>query len=121
MGGGLIELTATSYEDAFFINNPQITFFKTVYKRYSNFSIENIKNEFVTTMNISHSANASSECNISRSGDLLKSVFICIELPTIQHGNTIRKKFGISIDKNSVHGSDSIENAKIEINFFFKD
>ena len=34
---------------------------------------------------------------------------------------TIRKKYGISIDKNSVHGSDSIENAKIEINFFFKD
>ena len=33
---------------------------------------------------------------------------------------TIRKKFGISIDKNSVHGSDSVENAKIEINFFFK-
>ena len=34
---------------------------------------------------------------------------------------TIRKKYGISIDKNSVHGSDSVENAKIEINFFFKD
>ena len=34
---------------------------------------------------------------------------------------TIRKKYGISIDKNSVHGSDSIENAKIEIDFFFKD
>ncbi len=34
---------------------------------------------------------------------------------------TIRKKFGISIDKNSVHGSDSYENAKIEIDFFFKD
>ena len=34
---------------------------------------------------------------------------------------TIRKKYGISIDKNSVHGSDSIENANIEINFFFKD
>ena len=33
---------------------------------------------------------------------------------------TLRKKYGISIDKNSVHGSDSIENAKIEINFFFK-
>ena len=33
---------------------------------------------------------------------------------------TIRKKFGISIDKNSVHGSDSAENAKIEIDFFFK-
>ena len=34
---------------------------------------------------------------------------------------TIRKKYGISIDKNYVHGSDSPENAKIEINFFFKD
>ena len=33
---------------------------------------------------------------------------------------TIRKKYGISIDKNSVHGSDSVENAKIEIEFFFK-
>jgi nucleoside-diphosphate kinase len=35
--------------------------------------------------------------------------------------NTIRRLYGISIDKNSVHGSDSIENAKTEINFFFKD
>ena len=34
---------------------------------------------------------------------------------------TIRKKYGISIDKNSVHGSDSPENAKIEIDFFFRD
>ena len=34
--------------------------------------------------------------------------------------NTIRKLYGISIDKNSVHGSDSVENAKIEIDFFFK-
>ena len=34
---------------------------------------------------------------------------------------TIRKKYGISIDKNSVHGSDSVENANIEIEFFFKD
>ena len=34
---------------------------------------------------------------------------------------TIRKKYGISIDKNSVHGSDSVENAKIEINFFFNE
>ena len=35
--------------------------------------------------------------------------------------NTIRKLYGISIDKNSVHGSDSVENAKKEIEFFFKD
>ena len=41
--------------------------------------------------------------------------------PTEAQDGTIRKKYGISIDKNSVHGSDSVENAKIELNFFFKE
>ena len=41
--------------------------------------------------------------------------------PNEAEEGTIRKKYGISIDKNSVHGSDSIENAKNEIEFFFKD
>jgi len=40
--------------------------------------------------------------------------------PKEAEDNTIRKLYGISIDKNSVHGSDSVENAKKEINFFFK-
>ena len=41
--------------------------------------------------------------------------------PKDAEDGTIRKKYGISIDKNSVHGSDSIDNAKIEIDFFFND
>ena len=41
--------------------------------------------------------------------------------PKEADNGTIRKKYGISIDKNSVHGSDSVENANIEIEFFFKD
>jgi nucleoside-diphosphate kinase len=41
--------------------------------------------------------------------------------PNDANDGTIRKKYGISIDKNSVHGSDSVDNAKIEIDFFFKD
>ena len=40
--------------------------------------------------------------------------------PKNAENNTIRKLYGLSIDKNSVHGSDSLENAKKEINFFFK-
>ena len=40
--------------------------------------------------------------------------------PKKAEDGTLRKKFGISIDKNSVHGSDSLENARNEINFFFK-
>ena len=41
--------------------------------------------------------------------------------PKNAEDGTIRKQFGLSIDKNSVHGSDSVENAKKEISFFFKD
>ena len=41
--------------------------------------------------------------------------------PKEAEDGTLRKKYGISIDKNSVHGSDSVENAKLEIDFFFKD
>ena len=41
--------------------------------------------------------------------------------PKDAEDRTLRKKYGISIDKNSVHGSDSVENAKIELDFFFKD
>ena len=41
--------------------------------------------------------------------------------PKEAENNTIRKLYGISIDKNSVHGSDSVDNAKKEIEFFFKD
>ena len=41
--------------------------------------------------------------------------------PAKAEEGTLRKKFGLSIDKNSVHGSDSLENARIEIDFFFKD
>ena len=40
--------------------------------------------------------------------------------PTKAEDGTLRKMYGLSIDKNSVHGSDSVKNAKIEINFFFK-
>ena len=39
--------------------------------------------------------------------------------PVDAEEGTLRKKYGISIDKNSVHGSDSLENAKIELDFFF--
>ena len=52
---------------------------------------------------------------VSRNRELMGSTD-----PMKAEKGTIRKKYGISIEKNSVHGSDNVENAKIEINFFFK-
>ena len=51
----------------------------------------------------------------------MRTLYANLTNPTEAEEGTIRKKYGISIDKNSVHGSDSVENAKIEIDFFFKD
>ena len=48
----------------------------------------------------------------------MKKICLLVSSPFTKSGY---KKYGISIDKNSVHGSDSVENAKIEIDFFFKD
>ena len=66
------------------------------------------------------------EMFINKGFKIVKDKKIQIELmgatkPEDAAEGTIRKKYGISIDKNSVHGSDSVENAKIEIDFFFKD
>tara|TARA_Y100000992_G_scaffold302669_2_gene278177 strand:+ start:624 stop:1034 length:411 start_codon:yes stop_codon:yes gene_type:complete len=52
---------------------------------------------------------------------LANRTFMGATNPKDAEEGTIRKKYGISIDKNSVHGSDSTDNAKIEIDFFFKD
>ena len=51
---------------------------------------------------------------------LANRTFMGATNPKDAEEGTIRKKYGISIDKNSVHGSDSVDNAKIEIDFFFK-
>ncbi len=71
-------------------------------------------------------------CNYLSSGPIVVMILECENAvkrnrelmgatdPRNAEEGTLRKKYGISIDKNSVHGSDSVENAKIEINFFFK-
>jgi nucleoside-diphosphate kinase len=71
-------------------------------------------------------------CNYLSSGPIVVMILECENAvkrnrelmgatdPKNAEEGTLRKKYGISIDKNSVHGSDSVENAKIEINFFFK-
>ena len=71
-------------------------------------------------------------CNYLSSGPIVVMILECEDAikknrqlmgatdPTKAEEGTLRKLYGLSIDKNSVHGSDSVENAKIEINFFFK-
>jgi len=72
MGGGLVQLVAFGAENIYLTGSPQITFFKQVYRRHTNFSTESIQQ--VTSGNAGPGTNIS--ITISRNGDLLKNVYI---------------------------------------------
>jgi len=71
MGGGLMQLVAYGAQDIYLTGQPQITFFKSVYRRHTNFAIESIQQ----TINGSVAAGARVTVTISRNGDLLKSLW----------------------------------------------
>lgn len=79
MAGGLIQLVTYGSEDLFLIGDPQITFFKVVYRRHTNFAIEPIPQAFKTPPNFGKMTS----CYISRAGDLIGNMFLVITLPQV--------------------------------------
>ena len=80
MGGGLMQLVAYGAQDIYLTGNPQITFFKVVYRRHTNFAVESIEQ----TINGSVGANSKVSVTVARNGDLLHRVYI--ELSDISAG-----------------------------------
>jgi hypothetical protein len=72
MGGGLLQLVAYGAQDVYLTGNPQITFFKVVYRRHTNFSIESI----VQSFNGNPTAGSRVTCQISRNGDLVHKLYL---------------------------------------------
>jgi len=77
MGGGLMQLVAYGAQDIYLTGNPQITFFKVVYRRHTNFSMEAIEQTFNGTASVSSSTLTST---ISRNGDLVSRLWLDIKL-----------------------------------------
>jgi hypothetical protein len=77
--GGLLQLVATGRQDIYLSGNPQTTFFKQVYRRYTNFSIETQRIPFDTAVDFGKLITT----NVPRSGDLLSQMFLEIQLPEI--------------------------------------
>ena len=72
MGGGLMQLVAYGAQDIYLTGNPQITFFKVVYRRHTNFSMESIQQTFSG----SSGSGGSPVCTISRNGDLVHKMYL---------------------------------------------
>ena len=79
MPGGEIQLVAYGEENVFLNDNPQITFFKIVYKRYTNFSIETVKCNFVEQL----SFGSKYTVEIPKTGDLMHKLWLVIDLPSV--------------------------------------
>ena len=82
MGGGLIQLIAVGIQDIYLIGNPQITFFKTVFKRYTNFSLESMQQPIDGRTDFGQMI----QCTIQRKGDLIKDIILDILLPALPSG-----------------------------------
>jgi hypothetical protein len=78
-GGGLLQLVAQGKQDVFLTGNPQISFFKLVYRRYTNFAIESQAMYFDGTPNFGQRIT----CLIPRKGDLLGSIYLDVTLPRL--------------------------------------
>jgi hypothetical protein len=78
MGGGLMQLVAYGAQDVYLSGNPQITFFKVVYRRHTNFSVEPVQQ----TWNGAADFGRTVTCNINRNGDLITNMYVVVKLPT---------------------------------------
>ena len=72
MGGGLLQLVAYGAQDVYLTGNPQITFFKVVYRRHTNFSIESIKQTFNGTADFGNEVSTT----IQRNADLIHKIYL---------------------------------------------
>jgi len=79
MGGGLMQLVAYGAQDIYLSGNPQITFFKVVYRRHTNFSMESIEQTFNGKPDFDNKVT----CTISRNGDLISRMYLQVELDAL--------------------------------------
>ena len=96
MGGGLLQLVAYGAQDVYLTGNPQITFFKVVYRRHTNFSMEAIEQTFNGAADFGRRVT----CQISRNGDLIHRMYLQATLPALTSGKQWVDYVGLALVKN---------------------
>ena len=83
MPGGLLQLNAYGAQNQYLNGNPQMTFFKVVYRRYTNFSSEYIRQNVKGPNQLSPNVPIQLTCKIDRNGDLIQQIYFSFNLPDI--------------------------------------
>ena len=91
MGGGLLQLHAFGSQMLYLSGNPSMTFFKSVYKKYTNFATETLRVDFEGQTELSIDVDVLLRCTIPRSGDLINKIYFCMNLPDIYSGYFVDK------------------------------
>jgi hypothetical protein len=102
MGGGLMQLVAYGAQDIYLTGNPQITFFKVVYRRHTNFAMECIKQSFSGSSTFKPNTNTFPQATISRTGDLLSKLYVVSNKAGITNGTAIIDLAEIEIGGQSI-------------------
>ena len=79
MAGALMQLVAYGAQDAYLTTDPEVTFFKVVYKRHTNFAMESMEQTLNGTANFGNKV----VCKVSRNGDLMSSCYVETTLPAL--------------------------------------
>lgn len=103
MPGGLLQLVAYGSADLFLTGNPQMTFFKSVYKRHTNFSMEHFKHNFDTFPNLSPDNKVIAKVKINRHADLLFDSYLVVDLPTIYSTELERFQWIRNVGENVIN------------------
>jgi hypothetical protein len=93
MGGGLLQLVAYGAQDVYLTGNPQITFFKAVYRRHTNFAIEAIQQTFNGTPGFGQRVTTT----VARNGDLIHRVYLALDLTSMEQTPEVCKYFGLRL------------------------
>ena len=96
MGGGLLQLVAYGAQDVYLSGNPQITFFKVVYRRHTNFAMEAIQQTFSGIANYGNTV----YCQISRNGDLIHRTYLEVDVPALSSSTSYVNYLGLRLLKS---------------------
>jgi hypothetical protein len=96
MGGGLLQLVAYGAQDVYLTGNPQITFFKVVYRRHTNFAMEAIQQTFSGVPGYGNTV----YCQISRNGDLIHRTYLEVSLPALTSADKYVNYVGLRLLKS---------------------